>query len=150
VGYVSGSNVGTFIHAALWQGTADSAIDLNPIGFDGSEAIGIWGDIQVGTGRLANRNTSHALAWFGSASSAIDLHQYLVGLPVAFTNSVARSVSSNGTIVGEARDSSFNQYAVMWSPIPEPAGSSLFAVAAVALIIPRRKRTLTEWIAKKL
>jgi hypothetical protein len=132
--------VGSFVHPALWKGTAASAIDLNPMGFEGGEALGVWGNIQVGHGRLANSSTTHALAWFGSASSFIDLHEYLVGLPVAFTNSFASGVSSNGTIVGLALDSNFRNYAVMWSPIPEPAGLSLFAAAAVAPILFRRNR----------
>jgi hypothetical protein len=48
------------------------AIDLNPSGFVGSEALGVSGGQQVGSG--FDGITNHALLWAGSAASVVDLH----------------------------------------------------------------------------
>ncbi len=65
----------TTSHAVRWAGTAASAVDLHPLGFDASEATctsgtqqGGWGYWALGTSHL------HALLWSGTADTAMDLH----------------------------------------------------------------------------
>jgi len=71
-------------HALLWSGTAESVVDLNPIGFDQSEADGVWGGIQVGWGKgPATGGYYHALQWSGTGESYVDLN------PPGFTHSYA-------------------------------------------------------------
>ncbi|KAB2663474.1 MAG: hypothetical protein DVB31_10750 [Verrucomicrobia bacterium] len=62
-------------HAMRWAGTAASAVDLHPLGFDSSEATctsgtqqGGWGYIALGISHL------HALLWSGTADTVLDLH----------------------------------------------------------------------------
>ena len=62
-------------HAMRWNGTAASAVDLHPIGFDSSEATCTSGTQQGGWGYLIF-SASHlrALLWSGTADSVVDLH----------------------------------------------------------------------------
>ena len=64
------------VHAALWDGTAASLVDLHPaqLGVAASTAVGISGNQQVGYGlEAANLDHVPALLWTGTASSAVDL-----------------------------------------------------------------------------
>src|SRR5262249_27124221 len=79
-----------FIHAMLWTGTADSAVDLHPTNllYSGqpmfySDAFYTDGSHQVGDGAVSRSfnsfsqsydYTTHALLWSGNAATAIDLH----------------------------------------------------------------------------
>jgi hypothetical protein len=76
VGYGSGltATIGNNPNAMLWSGTADSAVDLNPVGFRGSSAWGTNGRQQVGGGVPDPGNAGHALLWSGTADSAVDLN----------------------------------------------------------------------------
>ena len=72
----------TTSHAVRWAGTAASAVDLHPLGFDASEATctsgtqqGGWGYLALGTSHL------HALLWSGTADTAVDLN------PAGYTES---------------------------------------------------------------
>ncbi len=75
-------SVGTAVLAALVLGSAPwagaltfTAIDLNPSGFDFSEASGVAGGQQVGVGSgPATGGQEHALLWSGTAASVKDLH----------------------------------------------------------------------------
>src|SRR5688572_8853017 len=44
------SEQGLISHALLWNGTAESVVDLHPSGFSSSIATGVSGDFQVGYG----------------------------------------------------------------------------------------------------
>jgi hypothetical protein len=71
-------------HALRWNGTAESVVDLHPVGFHTSYALDVSGASQVGYGfGLQN----HALLWNGTAESVVDLH------PVGFDSSQALGVS---------------------------------------------------------
>src|SRR5204862_2050851 len=63
-------------HALLWHGSAASAVDLNPAGFESSHALAAWGDQQGGwAGDITNsKYAGHAALWSGSARSFIDLN----------------------------------------------------------------------------
>lgn len=75
-----GQQVGNFSsHAAMWSGTPDSMVDLNPSFTTWSSAEGICEGQQVGNGGpFIPLNTfgtqSHALVWSGTAASAVDLN----------------------------------------------------------------------------
>src|ERR1700722_15111910 len=68
VGYAYVSPSSGFTHAILWSGTAASAVDLNPVGTKNSEAIGVFGNQEVGDGDKG------ALLWYGTAASVVDLN----------------------------------------------------------------------------
>jgi hypothetical protein len=95
---------GGFFHAVLWSGTADSAVDLNPNGYQFSEALGIGGNQQVGFAG------GHAQLWTGTADSAVDLHPNFSGFPVS------RAYGTDGTRqVGEMIDSlATTPHAILW------------------------------------
>ncbi len=62
-------------HAALWRGTPESAVDLNPGGqYFGSSAYAIRGDQQVGYAFHASNGLQHAALWRGTPESFVDLH----------------------------------------------------------------------------
>jgi hypothetical protein len=96
-------------HATLWNGTAASAVDLNPVGFRSSTAEAISGGQQVGYGYHASGDvhTPRALLWSGSAASVVDLS------PSGFLSSTARGVGG-GQQVGYAHGPS-SERAILWS-----------------------------------
>jgi uncharacterized membrane protein len=110
--------------ALLWNSTAQSVVDLTPGGFTRAVAYGINATHQVGYGKgETTGDYGHALLWNGSAESVIDLHQFL---PAEFAGwgSVARSIDSNGNIVGYVHRNLYpaidiNTIAVMWQPVTE-------------------------------
>ena len=77
-------------HAIRWAGTAASAVDLHPAGFDASRALATNGTQQGGWGYITAAVSSHALLWNGDAAGVIDLH------PAGFDSS--RVTALNGTI----------------------------------------------------
>jgi hypothetical protein len=142
---VGNAAVGGWSHAAMWNGSAATGIDLHPAGFVASEALAVFGSMQVGDGRVSAIGTEiHALVWAGSAGSVVDLHQYVGGLPIALTNTFATAISSNGTIVGFGTDNNFNNYAIMWTPVPEPTSCMLLLAGLALGISPRRRSDRTK------
>jgi hypothetical protein len=125
----SGFLPGASTHALLWHGSAASVVDLNPAGFDFSMAHGVSGNMQVGNaaGPTAPLH-GHAMLWHGTAASAVDLHVFLSGLGPTFAQSVANDITENGSIVGYATDTSGRNYAVLWTPVPEPTSCALVAI----------------------
>src|SRR5262245_33572441 len=67
VGSGSGPLTGGQDHALLWNGTADSYVDLNPAGFSSSRAYGASSTNQVGSATSAG--SDHAMLWSGTAAS---------------------------------------------------------------------------------
>jgi hypothetical protein len=113
-------------HAALWYGTKESFVDLNPGGSDerwGSTANATNGLVQVGVaGRgLPDPLHVHAAAWRGSRETYINLHQFL---PPEYqghlvgAESTATGIDAEGVIVGSAKHLPTNTtHAVVWRPI---------------------------------
>ena len=84
----------TTSHALLWTGTAASAVDLNPAGFDASEANATNGVQQGGWVYSAVASVQHAAIWSGTAASFADLH------PVGYSDSKVNALTAT-TQVGE-------------------------------------------------
>jgi hypothetical protein len=111
VGLGAGPATGGQVHALLWSGSAASAVDLHPAGFNWTEAHGVSGTSQAGFGFLAPPLTgapAHALLWNGSAASVVDLH------PPGLIESYAWGVSG-ATQVGQGKTSEFIDHALLWS-----------------------------------
>ena len=106
---VGSAQFGSYLHATLWSGTAASAIDLNPAGYDRSEAIGVGGNQQVGeAGKVGPPAFTHAFLWTGTAGSGIDLN------PAGATTSYG--VGTDGVHqAGFASSDTRPDHAIMWS-----------------------------------
>ena len=116
VGY--GYIVGGAQHAALWSGSSDSAMDLQPsfAGFDQSNASGVRGGQQVGRIFMGQgvSYVEHAVLWSGSANSAIDLH------PAGFDTSVA--IATDGLQqVGSGLPRCHPPHALLWGGTADSA-----------------------------
>jgi hypothetical protein len=59
--------------AAIWHGTPQSRVDLDPNGPLGSEVLGMWDQEQVGV-RNQVTGGAHATLWHGTPQSMVDLH----------------------------------------------------------------------------
>jgi hypothetical protein len=122
--------------AIVWSGSANSAVELHPTGFDSSTAYGTNGIYQVGFGSVEGdlggipSNIHHALLWNGSAASVVDLNSLL---PFSPADSEAYTIDAQGNIFGIA-----NGNAVEWSPVPEPAAIVLFAAGGFGLFAWRK------------
>jgi hypothetical protein len=93
-------------NALLWNGTAASAVNLNPgslTHFD-SYAIGTSGNQQVGFGIVGSSNApDHALLWSGTAASIVDLNpSFLGGITTSYavaTNGIEQVGFGNGALL---------------------------------------------------
>lgn len=79
--------------AALWQGTAGSAVYLNPTGATSSEVRAIDGNTQAGSANI--NGTQHASLWTGTAASWLSLN------PAGATSGEVRA-AAGGFQVGSA------------------------------------------------
>ncbi len=125
--------------AALWFGSAESFVDLNPSGQGMmSEAFGTNGKHQVGIAGFVS--AGRAVRWSGSAESVFDLHQFL---PTELLPGISRAnfIDESGVIVGEAENAlRTRRFAVMWTPVPEPATLSIIAFGLLALTLRKRRK----------
>lgn len=107
-------------HAALWSGTADSWVDLQPDSW-GSYAVAVWERFQVGwTVYQDFEGPTRACIWQGSPSTYTDLHQFLSS---DFDESKASDVWFSGSKVyvigtGEINSEGGGSRAVMWIGTP--------------------------------
>ena len=107
VGYGEGFSGGGR-HALLWRGSAASVIDLHPSGFTDSEAHGISGRGQVGSG-IPPGGGSHALLWRSRADSVVDLH------PSGFDGSEADGTSGGEQVgFGWGPATKGSSHALLW------------------------------------
>lgn len=100
-------------HAALWNNSAESFVDLHPNEFHLSVAFGVSEDAQVGDAVVYAASTQHAILWHGTAASAVDLH------PDGFTNSTAVDVEGD-TQVGYGSTLMLT-HALLWKGTAESA-----------------------------
>ncbi|HEX4054483.1 MAG TPA: PEP-CTERM sorting domain-containing protein [Tepidisphaeraceae bacterium] len=142
VGIAYESPTSSPILAMLWTGTAASAVNLNPAGFAISTAFATNGSQQIGWGvTTGSPGVWEALLWSGTAASAENLGSVLPSNNT-WILSQALSFDAAGNIYGLAEDSRDNQYAVVWSPVPEPATGSLLLMAGAGMVMRRRRRPL--------
>jgi hypothetical protein len=122
VGYISSfaypdgdaSGYHTTSHAVKWNGSAASAVDLNPLGYDASEATCTSGTQQGGWAYLAlPAPTQHAMIWSGTAASAVDLH------PAGHTDSKVTAIFGNQQVgegwIGAAFGYTSVRHALLWT-----------------------------------
>jgi hypothetical protein len=150
VGWGRGPGTSENNHAMLWTGAANTAVDLNPTDLSGivySLAIDTNGAEQVGFGSATSVNQHLepiALAWSGTAASAVDM-QTLLPLTDSWVESEAISVDSQGNIYGTAYDAAQNEYAVEWSPVPEPTAGAILLIGGVGMLMRRRRRSASKF-----
>lgn len=103
-------------HAVLWNGTAASAVDLHPAGFDSSAANATNGVQQGGwaySAASAGGSHLHAMMWLGAAASAVDLH------PAGYVDTRVNAMSGNLQVGegwdGPSSDNSSARHAFVWS-----------------------------------
>ncbi|QDV91911.1 hypothetical protein RAS2_30190 [Phycisphaerae bacterium RAS2] len=108
VGY---AKFGITDRATLWNGSAESWIDLNPFGASSSRALGIHNGQQVGQIGVGS-NSTRAAMWSGSAASFVSLH------PAGATFSQAHGVY-DGRQVGEVRYGGSSR-ATLWNNSSTP------------------------------
>ena len=115
-------------HAALWSGTSNSFVDLNPSAASASYANGISGSEQVGYAQIGNNN--HAALWFDNSDSFVDLHAVLA---TNYTDSEATGISSIGnitTIAGYGVTTSGSIHAILWT-IRRPPTLAITAIQSL-------------------
>ena len=112
VGYQSGT------HAFMWTGTAASAVDLHPIGFDGSQALATNGTQQGGWGySILPTQHLHAMLWSGTAASAVDMH------PAGYADSRITAMTDTKQVgdgwIGPMGQAGSVRHALVWTGTPE-------------------------------
>lgn len=101
-------------HAALWDGTAGSVLDLHPEGYQWSGASAASGALQGGYGGnpIPNdpfgRFLDHALLWHGTAESVVNLH------PAGFVESRLAGMAGQQQ-VGYGETDAGMQQALLWT-----------------------------------
>jgi hypothetical protein len=110
-----GSLQGYLRHASLWNGTAESWIDLNPKGYNESEARGISHGYQAGSVQISSFfDMWHAGIWSGTPGSWVDLNALL---PTEYWDSEAQDIEVTDTdiwVVGQAHNTMWQSRAVLW------------------------------------
>jgi hypothetical protein len=139
VGYGSGHGTGGFSQALLWYGSGGSAVDLNPAGFVTSSATDTNGTEQVGGGSQEASGFANALVWFGTPTSAVDL-QAMLPATDTWESSDAFDIDSSGDVYGTATDTNGDEFAVEWTPVPEPGSVALLGIFGVGMMMRRRGR----------
>jgi len=127
VGYGSAGTIGN--HALLWEGAAESVVDLRRQWIRVFVCFRGFGRTQVGYG-WSSASVQHALLWLGTAESVIDLHSFL---PAGYSSSQTHYIDSMGNIVGYAKTNTGDAHAVSWQ-IPEPTTAALLALGSLVML----------------
>lgn len=136
---VGWSTLGWATYASLWHGSSNSWINLSPAGASSSKAYELDGDQQVGWSE--SNGVRHAGIWSGTSESFVDLHSFL---PTGFTSSEARGVWHQGGltyVAGFATNLEGRTDALIWAPVPEPAGLLVFCGGLSATCLMRLMRS---------
>jgi hypothetical protein len=140
-GPATGGNTIDSDNALLWTGAAASLINLNPAGYQLSEAIDTNGVTEVGFANVTVTSAPDAVAWNGTASSYVNLQSFL---PSDLTSSIAFTVDASGNIFGAAFDTNNGTYAIEWSPVPEPSAAMFLSMLGVSLLRRRCDSSATS------
>ncbi len=105
-------------HAVVWTGTAASAVDLNPAGYVGSQALATNGTQQGGWAYLSTPvQTQHAGLWSGTADTFVDLH------PAGYNDSRITALTATQQVgdgwVGTLGAPGSIRHALVWSGTPD-------------------------------
>jgi hypothetical protein len=98
-------------HASLWNGNADSWVDLHPVGAVASDALDVYSGQQVGRAYFAGKGFQAGL-WTGSAASWVDLS------PAGSSESSVSAVY-DGIQVGWASFDYTDEHAGLWTGTAE-------------------------------
>jgi hypothetical protein len=116
IAYAEGEQLGyhTGSRAVVWHGSAASAVDVHPVGFDASEATCTNGTQQGGWGYIAlGTSHQHALIWQGTADTVVDLH------PAGYSDSRINAMSATKQVgegwVGVQGTLGAVRHALAWS-----------------------------------
>lgn len=112
LGYVSlGTSTSSIVHAALWQGTPGSLMDLNPQGSVYSIASGMSGDVIVGVAKLQDTPQEiHAVLWSGPSYVVTDLN------PAGFIESQVDATNGLQHVgMGKGASTGNKYHALLWS-----------------------------------
>lgn len=101
------------VHAALWSSPSpDSYLDINPTGYQQSNALGSSAAGIVGHATLSGGEWK-AFLWVRNGTLPINLHNYL---PSVYSGSTAVAIDDKGNIVGYAHNSTTGATdAVIWT-----------------------------------
>lgn len=132
--------VGGEFHAVVWRDFGIHSTDIHVNGWLSSQAVSIAGSSIAGS--AYDGNVNHAFVWTNLGENAVDLESALDGLTLNgnalnLIGSQAFQVDANGDIVGVGYDASFHNYAIEWSPVPEPA--SIVVLGFAFLVVVRRR-----------
>ncbi|HTV47230.1 MAG TPA: hypothetical protein VMG59_02175 [Phycisphaerae bacterium] len=105
VGWGKGMLTDGNMHALLWFGTVQSIVDLNPSGFESSQAYGVCGNQEIGQGRPINGGIQ-ALLWTDTSQSAVNLNPSWSSASYCYT--------TDGTHQVGAAEINNNYHAVLW------------------------------------
>lgn len=103
-----GSGYTLIYHAALWHGSGDSLIDLNPAGYGASEAFGVTSAHQVGFATNSTTGAQQAFLWSSTAASGISLN------PTGYLQSIAEGVSGGDQVGYGYPPASTTTVALLW------------------------------------
>lgn len=114
IGYQPGSR------AMMWAGTAASALDLHPIGYDASQALATNGTQQGGLAYTALPTAhQHAMMWSGTPGSAVDMH------PAAYSDSRIVAMTPTQQVgdgwIGPMGQPGSVRHALVWSGTADSA-----------------------------
>ena len=97
-------------HAVYWNGTPASAVDLQPLGFQTSMAVGSTGTQQIGDAWTYRDSYPHAIVWSGTAASAVDL------TPSGFDHSYGEGICGTQQVgYGMNASQQLHDHAFLWS-----------------------------------
>lgn len=94
---------GPKFHAALWDGSSASVVDMNPVGADGSTILGMSNGQQAGA--VSKGNRSRASTWNGTAESWRDIHPESARDSWAFATDGIRQAGYVNLLNGRSRAS---------------------------------------------
>jgi hypothetical protein len=141
VGYARVSEAPLIDHGAIWSGTAQSFIDLNPAGVTSSTLLATCGTAQVGSA------DGNAGIWFGSAESFLSLAQFLP--PGQYINSAATCIIERDGLLyvggyAQSPTGGVHSEAFVWIGVPAPGPAAILLAMGIFAADRRRRAHATS------